>query len=123
MADIGENEAGIEHPPPSSSIDSAAFLCPSQRLNQLANRVWSSAWTLLVLVNLFWAGNIVIGRAVAGQVPPVALAYWRWTGAFLLALGIAWPHLKRDRPVLLRHWRMMLLLALVGQQDKAFHCR
>ena len=114
MADIGENEASIEHPAPSSSIDSAAFLCPSQRLNQLANRVWSSAWTLLVLVNLFWAGNIVIGRAVAGQVPPVALAYWRWTGAFLLALGIAWPHLKRDRPVLLRHWRMMLLLALVG---------
>ena len=64
---------------------------------QAANRLWSSAWTLLVLANLFWAGNIVVGRAVAGQVPPVALAYWRWTGAFLLALGIAWPHLRQDR--------------------------
>ena len=83
-------------------------------MKQLAARIWSSAWTLLILVNLFWAGNIVIGRAVAGQVPPIALAYWRWTGAFLLAFGIAWPHLKRDWPVLLRHWRMMLLLALVG---------
>ena len=81
---------------------------------QAANRLWSSAWTLLVLVNLFWAGNIVVGRAVAGQVPPVALAYWRWTGAFLLALGLAWPHLKRDWPVLLKHWRMMLLLAMTG---------
>ena len=83
-------------------------------MKNLAARVWASAPALLILVNLFWAGNIVVGRAVAGQVPPVALAYWRWTGAFLLALGIAWPHLKRDWPVLLRHWRMMLLLALTG---------
>ncbi len=83
-------------------------------MKNLAARVWASAPALLILVNLFWAGNIVVGRAVAGQVPPVALAYWRWTGAFLLALGIAWPHLKRDWPALLRHWRMMLLLALTG---------
>ena len=66
------------------------------------------------MCNLFWAGNIVIGRAVAGQVPPIALAYWRWTGAFMLAFGFAWPHLRRDWPVLLHHWRMMLLLALTG---------
>ena len=32
----------------------------------------------------------------------------------MLAAGFAWPHLKRDWPVLLRHWRMMLLLALTG---------
>jgi drug/metabolite transporter (DMT)-like permease len=77
-------------------------------------RLWNSAWTLLVLANLFWAGNIVIGRAVAGKVPPIALAYWRWTGAFLIAVGFAWPYLKRDMPVLLRHWRMMLLLSATG---------
>ena len=83
-------------------------------LRWLAHRVWSSAWTLLFLTNLFWAGNIVIGRAVAGHVPPVALAYWRWTGAFLVAFGVALPQLKRDWPVLLRHWPMMLLLAATG---------
>lgn len=77
-------------------------------------RLWNSAWTLLALANLFWAANIVIGRAVAGKVPPVALAYWRWTGAFLVAIGFAWPYLKRDLPVLLRHWRMMLLLSATG---------
>ena len=76
--------------------------------------VWNSAWTLLVLANLFWAGNIVLGRAVAGVVPPVALAYWRWTGAFLVAIGFAWPHLKQDLPTLRRHWRMMLLLSATG---------
>jgi drug/metabolite transporter (DMT)-like permease len=76
--------------------------------------MWNSAWSLLILANLFWAGNIVLGRGVAGHVPPITLAYWRWTGAFLIAFGFAWPHLKRDAPVLLRHWRMMLLLSATG---------
>ncbi len=83
-------------------------------MRRLAERLWSSAWTLLALVNLFWAGNIVIGRAVAGQVPPITLAFWRWTGAFALAIGFAWPYLKRDWPVMRRHWPVMLMLAATG---------
>lgn len=77
-------------------------------------RLWNSAWTLLILANLFWAANIVLGRGVAGMVPPIALAYWRWTGAFLVAVGFAWPYLKRDAPVLLRHWGKMLVLSATG---------
>src|SRR6185437_6108507 len=77
-------------------------------------RLWNSAWTMLALANLFWAGNIVIGRGVAGLVPPITLAYWRWTGAFLVAAGFAWTYLKQDAPLLLRHWRMMLLLSATG---------
>jgi drug/metabolite transporter (DMT)-like permease len=76
--------------------------------------IWNSAWTLLALANLFWAGNIVLGRGVVGMIPPIALAYWRWTGAFIIAVGFAWPYLKRDAPILLRHWRMMLLLSATG---------
>jgi drug/metabolite transporter (DMT)-like permease len=76
--------------------------------------LWNSAWPLLVLANLFWAGNIVLGRGLAGVVPPIALAYWRWTGAFLVAVGFAWPYLKRDASALLRRWRMMLLLSATG---------
>lgn len=81
---------------------------------RFARGVWSSAWTLLVLTNLLWAGNIVLARGVAGVVPPVALAYWRWTGAFLLSLPFAWRLLRRDMPELMRHWRVMLLLAATG---------
>jgi len=77
-------------------------------------RVWNSAWPLLILANLFWAGNIVLGRGVTGTVPPIALAFWRWTGAFLVAVGFAWPHLRDDLPILRRHWRMMLLLSATG---------
>ena len=77
-------------------------------------RIWNSAWTLLVLANLLWAGNIVLGRGMVGMVPPIALAYWRWTGAFLIAVGFAWPYLRRDWRVLVGRWRLMLLLSATG---------
>ncbi len=80
----------------------------------MARSIWHSAWLLLAASNLFWAGNIVLARGLAGHVPPVALAYWRWTGAFLIAVGFAWPRLKADAPVMLRHWPMMLLLSATG---------
>jgi len=76
--------------------------------------LWNSAWGLLALANLFWAGNIVLGRGVVGMVPPVALAYWRWTGAFVVTVGFAWPYLRRDAALLRRDWRMMLLLSATG---------
>ena len=76
--------------------------------------IWSSAWTLLALANLFWAGNIVLGRGVAGLVPPVALAYFRWTGAFLIGHGFRLAVFERDWPVLRAQWRLMLLLSATG---------
>lgn len=78
------------------------------------SRFWNAAWPVLALANLLWAGNIVLARGVAGVVPPVALAYWRWTGAFAISLPFAWRHLRRDAPMLARHWRMMLLLSATG---------
>jgi drug/metabolite transporter (DMT)-like permease len=83
-------------------------------MQHLLNRFWHSAWTLLALTNLSWAGNFIVGRAVAGQVPPVTLAWWRWTGAFVLGIGFAWPHLRRDGPVLLRHTPILLALSATG---------
>ena len=75
---------------------------------------WNSAWTLLVLGNLFWAGNIIVGRVILGSVPPISLSFWRWTGAFAVAFFFAWPHLRKDWKVLLVHWRIMLALAATG---------
>jgi drug/metabolite transporter (DMT)-like permease len=49
-----------------------------------------------------------------GDVPAIALSFWRWTGAFAVAFWFAWPHLKRDWLVLLAHWKIMLALAATG---------
>ncbi len=76
--------------------------------------LWRSPAVLLVLTALFWSGNFVVGRAVHGTVPPVALAFWRWTMGFVMVIGFAWPHLRRDLPELARRWRLVLLLSALG---------
>ncbi|MGC8478112.1 MAG: DMT family transporter, partial [Acetobacteraceae bacterium] len=55
-----------------------------------------------------------LARGIAGLVPPVALAWWRWSGAFFISLPFAWPHLRRDAATLCAHWRIMLVLAATG---------
>src|SRR4051812_27214140 len=86
---------------------------PDRRPGPLA-RLWRSPYLLLVMVPLFWSGNFIVGRAVHGSVPPVALSFWRWLIALLLVLGLARPHLRRDWPILVRQWPMMLALSALG---------
>ena len=71
-------------------------------------------YLLLSLTSLFWAGNIVLARHVAGHVPPLTLSCLRWIGTFLILLPFAWPHLKRDWPVLRAHLPMMVFLSAIG---------
>ncbi len=71
-------------------------------------------YILLTLAVLFWAGNFILGRAFHSDIPPVALAFWRWFIASLLISGPALKHLRRDAPLLRRHWPIVLLLATVG---------
>lgn len=76
--------------------------------------LWGSGVALMVLATLFWAGNFVVGRAVHAEVTPVALAFWRWTVAFLVVAGPAARHLRRDGPALVRAWATLPLLAWLG---------
>jgi drug/metabolite transporter (DMT)-like permease len=76
--------------------------------------LWSNPWVLLTVGALFWSSNVVIGRAMAGHVPPITLAFLRWAVALLVMLPFAWPKLRRDWPALLANWRIMLALSLTG---------
>jgi drug/metabolite transporter (DMT)-like permease len=71
-------------------------------------------YLLLSLTSLFWAGNIVLARHVAGHVPPLTLSCVRWIGTFLILLPFAWPHLKRDWPVLRAHLPLLVFLSAIG---------
>jgi drug/metabolite transporter (DMT)-like permease len=71
-------------------------------------------YLLLSLTSLFWAGNIVLGRYVAGHVPPMTLSCVRWIGAFLMLWPFARPHLKRDWPRLRARLPLMVALSATG---------
>jgi len=69
---------------------------------------------MLGLVMLMWSGNSIVARAIHAEVPPFTLAFWRWAGASIIAVPLAWRHLQADRAEIARGWRMILLLGLVG---------
>jgi drug/metabolite transporter (DMT)-like permease len=71
-------------------------------------------YLLLSLTSLFWAGNIVLARFVAGHVPPLTLSCIRWIGSFILLWPFAKPHLRKDWPTLRAHWPLMLVLSATG---------
>ena len=71
-------------------------------------------YLLLTLTTLFWSGNMVVGRAIRGDVPPLSLAFWRWAIALALTLPLALPHLRSQWPQLKRGWRAVVALGLLG---------
>jgi drug/metabolite transporter (DMT)-like permease len=69
-------------------------------------------YILLILTVLFWSGNFVLGRGIRELIPPVSLNYWRWTGALLILLPFSVSGLVRQRDVIARHWRFILLMGI-----------
>lgn len=75
---------------------------------------WNSATLLLCSACLFWALNPIVARAVRALISPVALSFGRWGTAAVIVTIFAWPHLKRDWGAIVRSWRMLLLLSVLG---------
>ncbi len=82
--------------------------------NRTRGGLFDQPYLLLSLTSLFWAGNTVLGRFVAGHIPPMTFAFIRWAGAFLIVLPFAAPHLLRDWPTIRKHAGLMTVLALTG---------
>jgi len=77
-------------------------------------RFLTNPYLLLTLTALFWSGNMVVGRGIRADVPPLALAFWRWTIAFACVLPFALPHFRREWPLLKARWKTVTVLGLLG---------
>lgn len=73
-----------------------------------------TAYTLLCFTTLFWGGNAVAGRLAVGHVSPMLLTGLRWALAVAVIAAFAWPHLKRDRPVIMAHLPLLAALGATG---------
>lgn len=67
----------------------------------------------LTIPPLMWAGNAIVGRMLAGQVPPMSLNFLRWLCASLVLLPLA-PWLLRRNSGFLAHWKHFTLLGLLA---------
>ncbi|QJD60304.1 DMT family transporter [Pseudomonas sp. gcc21] len=68
----------------------------------------------LVVCTLAWAGNALVARATAGDLPPIGLSFWRWTTAMGLLLPFTVRGLWQYRDVLLARWRHVVVLAALS---------
>src|SRR5260221_1244143 len=73
-----------------------------------------AAYALLFVVPALFASNMITARWLQGTIPPVALAFWRWSGtlAFLLIIvgRDAWAQLA----AIAREWPTLVLLGSLG---------
>ena len=77
-------------------------------------RLFGNAYLLLALGSLCWSGNHLMGRAIAGHVPPMAITTLRWLLAAAILIPFAWPHLRRDWALIRKHAGVLAYLALTG---------
>jgi drug/metabolite transporter (DMT)-like permease len=73
-----------------------------------------TAFLLLGLASLFWAGNWVIGRALRDAIDPITLNFSRWLIAALVPAPFALPAVATHREPIRRSAGLLLLLALTG---------
>jgi drug/metabolite transporter (DMT)-like permease len=68
----------------------------------------------LALGQLFWAGNNIVARAMVGEIPPIAMQFWRWVIALLILVPLSRNYLRRDWPVLRGSLPRIFVLAITS---------
>jgi drug/metabolite transporter (DMT)-like permease len=69
---------------------------------------------LLSLTSLFWSLNLIIGKVLAGAVPPATLSFLRWLPAFFFFSIYYGKNLKEGYRLLREHPVLILLLGATG---------
>ena len=86
----------------------------SIREEERTRGIAGNPYFLLALASLFWSGNHVVGRAVAGVAPPIGISAARWLIPAIVLWPLARPHVARDWPRIRSHWRLLLFLGVTG---------
>ncbi|HJS31357.1 MAG TPA: DMT family transporter [Alphaproteobacteria bacterium] len=87
--------------PPAGARD---FYTPSAR----------TAYALMLLSPALFSSNMVVARATADYMPPIALAFWRWAATFLIVAAVTGPSLWRARRRVAAEWRDLTALGALG---------
>lgn len=74
----------------------------------------STAYILLTLTALFWAGNWVVARGMQSHMSPIAMTFWRWVAALAILLPFVIRPMLRERAGIRRSWKMLLVFAILG---------
>ena len=60
------------------------------------------------------ASNLVVARGGVEYVPPISLAFWRWTSVFLILLPFTYVSLKKNYKSLKKEYKKLFFLGATG---------
>ncbi|MDG4863227.1 DMT family transporter [Streptomyces sp. T-3] len=69
---------------------------------------------LAAVATVVWSGSFVAARALGDSVPPIQHAFWRWIIAIVAVAPFAAREAWRQRGLIRRHIRFVLVAALLG---------
>lgn len=71
-------------------------------------------WMLLVLCNLFWAGNYVFGKYVITEITPLWITFSRWVMALFFLFPIAYYFEKLEWKTIKQDWLLLTCMGGLG---------
>lgn len=70
-------------------------------------------YAMIVAAALILASNHIIARYFGGVIPPMGMVFWRMAIGAAVLLPLTWRELVTHRRLLIMHWRLFGLLALL----------
>lgn len=67
-----------------------------------------------LLATLLWSVNMVIASGIKGHIPPIGLAFWRWTIACIVLAPFALKSSIENWKIIKNNIRYLMLTALLG---------
>ena len=62
---------------------------------------------LLFIQPIFMASNLVVARGGVEYVPPISLAFWRWTLVFIILLPFTYVSLKKNYRIIKKEYKKL----------------
>ena len=72
------------------------------------------ALSLLFIQPIFMASNLVVARGGVEFVPPISLAFWRWTAVFIILLPFTFMSLKKNYKIITKEYKKLFFLGAMG---------
>ena len=69
---------------------------------------------LLFIQPIFMASNLIVARGGVEYVPPISLAFWRWTVVFLLLLPFTFSSLKKNFKFVKQEYKRIFFIGSMG---------
>ena len=76
------------------------------------NKLYGYAFALIATA--LWSGNFIIARDLSSSIPPVSIAFWRWTVALIVITPFALKSMIKDWGIIKKHLPYLVITSILG---------